>query len=323
MLQMPYIYLMKKITAIAIIIYCLFLTACVNMGINGKHKVEYVLQLSPKNSSPKTQKTSIQVLSNRLTTYGLKPRQFSIIPLGNDQIRITLKKEDFPEKVKKLLLQKGCFSILEPYPTKEILTNSCLNQIDDLLQSASNSSKLSSLLLLSENSMYSTELAHASKTDTSQINTYLSLANIRALFPKDLQFMWSSFPSQLINGNQYFALYAAKTNDAASIPFDSKDIVKATAKRNDHNLHIILLNFKKTSHQKLEELTAKNVEKFILLTIDSKVYSAPKVMEKLTGGAVQISGNFTESETITIAHILQNGSLPTEVELISESLIGK
>ncbi|MGB1241607.1 MAG: SecDF P1 head subdomain-containing protein [Chitinophagales bacterium] len=302
---------MKKITIV--LIYCLFLTACASIGISGKHQVEYVLQLDTKDTNPKTQETTIQIISNRLISYGLKPRYFDIKPLTNNQISIKTKEKNPSEGFKKLLTQKGYFAILEVHPAKEEI-------LKNLLQLNTESSKLSNLVFSSENSRHSAELASALEKDTAQINAYLALPNVKSLFPENLQFMWGHYSYQLLEGKQQFALYPAKTKGKTFIPFDSQDILKATTERNYVNLHTIFLNFKKDSHQKLEELTARNVENFILLTIDGTVYSASKVMEKLTGGSAQISGNFTEQEAIDMANILQSGCLPTGLELISESL---
>lgn len=285
------------------------------MGINKKHRMEYVLQSSPKNTTPKTQQAIMQILSNRLNSYGFKSKDFAIKSLLNNQISIKTKKIDSSKNFKELLTQRAYFAILEPHPAKEEILKS-------LLQLNAEPSPLSKLFFLSENSTHLAELAYAFAKDTTQINTYLAAPNIKSLFPKNLQFMWSRFPSQQTNNKQHFALYTIKTSgDKTFIPFNNKDILKATTKQDYTNNYVIFLNFKKTSHQKLEELTTKNIDQFILLTIDNKVYSSPKVMEKLTGGAAQISGNFSEQEAINTANILQGGCLPTNVELTSESLI--
>lgn len=69
-------------------------------------------------------------------------------------------------------------------------------------------------------------------------------------------------------------------------------------------------------------ITGANVGKRIAVVLDSKVQSAPNIIEKITGGNTQITGmeNLTEAKSLAIA--LRAGSLPAPVNVMEERTIG-
>ena len=52
---------------------------------------------------------------------------------------------------------------------------------------------------------------------------------------------------------------------------------------------------------KLARLTKSHVGEFVAIMLDGRVYSAPKIMDEITGGRAMINGNFTEKEAGLLA----------------------
>lgn len=65
------------------------------------------------------------------------------------------------------------------------------------------------------------------------------------------------------------------------------------------------------------EFTSANVGTQTAFTLDSRVVSAPEIREAITGGRVQITGNFTADSARELAGVLGSGSLPFSLSLES------
>ena len=56
-------------------------------------------------------------------------------------------------------------------------------------------------------------------------------------------------------------------------------------------------------------LTKQNIGKSIAIVLDGYVYSAPNVINEITGGNSQITGHFTPEEAKDLANVLKSGRL--------------
>lgn len=82
------------------------------------------------------------------------------------------------------------------------------------------------------------------------------------------------------------------------------------------------MEFTEEGAKKFEEITAQYVGKQIAIVLDGKVMSAPRVIEKITGGRAEITGNFTIDEAKKLAIVLQTGALPVNLEIEEKQVIG-
>ena len=74
--------------------------------------------------------------------------------------------------------------------------------------------------------------------------------------------------------------------------------------------------------QVFDSLTAANVGRHLAIILDNVVYSAPVIRERIAGGHVQITGNFSYDEAHELAIVLRSGALPAPVEIIEERTVG-
>jgi len=70
------------------------------------------------------------------------------------------------------------------------------------------------------------------------------------------------------------------------------------------------------------DFTGKNVGKRLAVVLDSRVYSAPVIRERIGGGSGQISGGFTVKEAHDIAIALRSGALLAPVFLEEKRSVG-
>ncbi|MCX7831306.1 MAG: protein translocase subunit SecD [Actinobacteria bacterium] len=82
------------------------------------------------------------------------------------------------------------------------------------------------------------------------------------------------------------------------------------------------MEFTDEGAKKFEEITARYVGKQIAIVLDGKVMSAPRVIEKISGGRAEITGNFTIDEAKRLAIVLQTGALPVNLEIQEKQIVG-
>ncbi len=78
------------------------------------------------------------------------------------------------------------------------------------------------------------------------------------------------------------------------------DIQEATATTDNNGQPVISVSFTVEGAEKMAKLTEENLGKPMVIMIDGKVISAPKIMSKISAKA-QISGNFSKEEAERIA----------------------
>jgi SecD/SecF fusion protein len=74
--------------------------------------------------------------------------------------------------------------------------------------------------------------------------------------------------------------------------------------------------------EKWAEMTSDNVNKIVAITMDDVVYSAPRVINAITGGNTQISGSFTIDEAKDLAGLLNGGALPAPCVIKEQTKVG-
>ncbi len=89
-----------------------------------------------------------------------------------------------------------------------------------------------------------------------------------------------------------------------------------------YNEPYVSIEFDKKGAMIFERVTGENVKKRLAIVLDKKVYSAPVIQEKISGGSARITGNFTTEEAKDLAIVLRAGALPAPVNIIEERTVG-
>ncbi len=134
-------------------------------------------------------------------------------------------------------------------------------------------------------------------------------------------FLWSHDTS-MIQGNICKILYYVKAS-----PEMRGDIIKDARPSLDQggamagNAKVDIEMNTKGAHR-FASVTAANVNKFLAIVLDSTVYSAPRIVQKISGGRAEITGNFTMNEAKNLSIVLRAGALPAPVKVIEERTVG-
>lgn len=157
--------------------------------------------------------------------------------------------------------------------------------------------------------------------DTALVNKYLSMKQVKALFPANLKFLWSYKP---LNKSEIYQLIAIKidprTNQA---PLDGGSITNARVEfDNMTNEPQVSMSMNGEGAKEWARLTRENVGRQIAIVLDNYVYSFPVVRQEIKGGNSSISGGFTLEEATDLANVLKSGKLPAPAVIIEEAIVG-
>ena len=89
-----------------------------------------------------------------------------------------------------------------------------------------------------------------------------------------------------------------------------------------YNEPYVGIDFDRKGARIFERVTGENVQKRLAIVLDNKVYSAPVIQERISGGSARITGSFTMEEARDLAIVLRAGALPAPVDIIEERTVG-
>ncbi len=167
-------------------------------------------------------------------------------------------------------------------------------------------------------------VGYALKKDTSKINGYLSLPEIKAIIPPTMHFLWSV----KANVGHAFELYAVKSTNRGGKPALEGDVVSdARADFDPQGKPEVFMTMNSEGANIWKNITAKaaqdeNNKQSVAIVLDDQVYTAPTVQNEISGGSSSISGNFTIDETKDLANVLKAGRLPAPARIVEESIVG-
>ena len=300
---------------------------------------------------------SFNVLRNRIDRFGVT--QPNIQKLGNSgRILVELPGVKEPERVRKLL--QGTAS-LEFWPTydynelqgylaeantllanilvdetvvEETVAETPETEVDSLLaaelQQQAEEAKLEAELLkknplfsvLAPAQFNSACLGYAHYADTSKINKYFAMPQVKALFPAEFKPMWTVKASQM--DENIFELVAIKAVSAdGKAPLDGGYVTDARVQfGNAGGSPEVSMTMNGEGAGIWARLTGDNVGKQIAIVLDGMVYSYPRVNGKIEGGSSSITGDFTLEEAEDLANVLKSGKLPAPATIIQEQVVG-
>jgi SecD/SecF fusion protein len=165
-------------------------------------------------------------------------------------------------------------------------------------------------------------VGYAHKKDTGKIRMYLAMAQIRALFPRDLKFNWDM--SSFDEGENYFVLYALRmTGRDGRPPLDGSVVTNANVDfAQTGGAPTVTMGMNAEGAQVWARLTRENVDKAIAIVLDNFVVAAPTVDEEIPNGRSTIRGNYTYTEAEDLVNVLKSGKLPAPARIEQEAIVG-
>lgn len=86
---------------------------------------------------------------------------------------------------------------------------------------------------------------------------------------------------------------------------------------------VVDVTFDPAGRTRLAEMTAENIGRRLAIVSGGRAIMAPVIREEIAGGTVQISGNLTTDDALSIVRALYLGALPAPLVLVSQEIIGQ
>ncbi|MDO9260355.1 MAG: protein translocase subunit SecDF, partial [Flavobacteriaceae bacterium] len=299
--------------------------------------------------------TAFEVLRSRIDKFGVT--QPNIQRIGNSgRILIELPGAKDIERVKKLLQSTAELQFWEVYSNQEtanflvqadqLLTEMLKNETVAVTKDAAKKSEIDALLgdvkdsvakAPSTNKLFavlypnipqdanqvSSLVATASTKDTTTVNKYLAMPEVRALLSEEMRYAKFLWDAKAQKGTEVVSLYAIKGNRENVAPLEG-DVIEDASQQFDQ-LGVspeVSMTMNSRGAKIWGKMTTDNVGKFVAVVLDNQVYTAPRVNDAITTGRTSISGNFTVVEAQDLANVLKAGKLPAAAHIIHTEIVG-
>ncbi len=150
--------------------------------------------------------------------------------------------------------------------------------------------------------------------------TYMRIPEIQGKIPFDLQVLPSAKSEYTAeDGTEVYGIYSVKkdaelTGDVITNAFVDYDPTT--------NTPMVIMRMNSDGADRWARITGANIHKRIAIILDDRVYTAPNVQTKITGGSSQITGMEDTKEASLIVTILKAGALKAPVRIIQERIVG-
>ena len=167
-------------------------------------------------------------------------------------------------------------------------------------------------------------VGYAPKRELDALSALFETPEAKAALPGDLRLKWgvkSEMTAQ--NGEELYMLYAIRVTERdGRAPLEGDVITSASDEFDQNGRPCVSMKMNIDGARRWAQLTKLNVNRCIAIVLDDNVYSAPNVMNEITGGNSQITGNFTPEDTKDLANVLQSGKMPAPAHIVSEEIVG-
>jgi SecD/SecF fusion protein len=171
---------------------------------------------------------------------------------------------------------------------------------------------------------FAPNLGYIASRDTAVFNEYLRIENVRSQLPANLRIAYgvAEKNDQGVKSDvlPVYGLKMPEGSEKARLEGDG--VEQASQDYDDRGRPAIKMAMTKQGERTWADMTTENVGKPIAIVLDDIVYSAPNVINPITSGTSEISGNFTVEEAQDLANILQSGKLPAPAKIVQEQVVG-
>ncbi|MGE5480845.1 MAG: protein translocase subunit SecD [Chloroflexota bacterium] len=160
------------------------------------------------------------------------------------------------------------------------------------------------------------------KDSIAKFRAILARPEIRSLIPIDLEVSIDAKPDQQIfkqSNVEIFDFYSLKKESelTGEVITDARASFDQTT-----NQPMVLMSMNTDGAERWARITGANINKRIAIVLDERVYSAPNVQTKITGGGSQITGMANAEEARLLEIVLKAGALKAPVQIIEERVVG-
>jgi SecD/SecF fusion protein len=158
--------------------------------------------------------------------------------------------------------------------------------------------------------------------DTPLLNSYLNNPVFLTALGSSVKIMYGAMEKGN-KGASFFQVYALeRVNGSEKAPLEGDGVAEASQSFDDKGKPSIKMQMTAAGTIAWANLTEKNNQRFVAISLDDVVYSAPKVNGKIDGGNTEISGSFTVEEATDLSSVLKTGKLSAPAKIVQEQIVG-
>ena len=147
------------------------------------------------------------------------------------------------------------------------------------------------------------------------------MKEVKAVLPRDLKLMWGVAAADFDKTGHVFELYAIRSTERnGRAPLEGDVVTDATDTYDEYHRPAVSMSMNTEGARRWAQLTKQNINKAIAIVLDNYVYSAPNVINEITGGNSSITGNFTPEQTKDLANVLKSGKMPAPARIVQEDI---
>jgi SecD/SecF fusion protein len=157
-----------------------------------------------------------------------------------------------------------------------------------------------------------------------RVKRLLARPEVQQIIPSDFQFLWSAKTQEYTDQKtgerkRYYSLFPVKKTAElkGEVITDARSTVDP-----EYNRPIVNMEMNSEGAHEWARITGANIKKRIAIIMDSAVFSAPVVQNKITGGRSQITGMESDKEAHLLEIVLKAGALPAPVSIIEQRSVG-
>ncbi|HEX2899182.1 MAG TPA: protein translocase subunit SecD, partial [Bacteroidia bacterium] len=164
-----------------------------------------------------------------------------------------------------------------------------------------------------------------SLSDTSTVNKWLSLPEVKAIIPFDQKFLWEAKvdPDRGPEYKNKLGLIAIRTNAEDKAKLEGNVVVDARQDYEPNSTNaMVSMNMNAEGGTIWQKITQDNLGKCVAIVLDNYVQTYPTIQSVISGGRSQITGNFSVDEAKDLANLLKAGALPVKAKILGDSQVG-
>ncbi len=159
-----------------------------------------------------------------------------------------------------------------------------------------------------------------SSQNRGRVAALLSLPEYRDLVPPDVEFLWSNVPRHMQSmRDTSWVLYLVRKRAemTGSTLEDAQTTIGSGYDPEQSGRPVVNIKFNREGSRVFARVTGANVGKRLAIVLDDKVYMAPNIRDKISGGQAIITGLSDMQKARDIAVVLRAGALPARFRLVN------
>ena len=276
---------------------------------------------------------AFNIFRTRIDQFGVVAPNIQKLQDKTGQILLELPGVKEPERVTELLKSSANLEFFEVYNAEEV--GNALSNLSMQFAAQDTVNKVQLMELLGGGLQQGTPVIGMVKTENRMmIDSILNSSLAKSILPSNFSAKWqikadevpvTDDKGQVVkkeNGENrttpYWSLIALKGE-----PVLEGDVVTSASTEYDNMQgNVVSMRMSDRGAHQWANITGNNIGRAIAIVLDDKVYSAPRVNNRIEGGSSQITGNFTPEEANDLANVLKSGKMSAKVDVVSNNVIG-